>query len=359
MNMKKTANKSAYLNFGFKPILFAFSLIMLMVCFSCKQDLTIKESTFVKSLQAGKFILPAEEGWWNWCMAPIYDEKGKLHVFMSTIPNDGVWNANSKIVHYTANSPKGPYKFVDTTFASNTATYHNPQISKVGDTYVLVYLWKESDTPGINQSIGIATTKSLDEPWKESIYNPIIKPSFQSESPRAVHASNPTFLVDKNGKYRIYYKSISDQKPYMRTISLAMAENIEGPYKDYKENPIISYEDLGLDVEDPYAFYYNNKYYMILEDRMAIKDALEGNQLPDEDIKRGGNRPGLIYESEDGISWERPQIGYQTNSFYFGGELSRTERPHILWKDGKPECLFLANHGSEEAGFFLKIVDWK
>jgi len=89
-----------------------------------------------------------------------------------------------------------------------------------------------------------------------------------------------------------------------------------------------------------------------------VKDALEGHQLPDSLIKRGGLRLGLIYHSKYGISWGIPKIGYNTNKFYFNQELSRSERPHILWKDGKPECLFLANHGSKEAGFSLRIKGW-
>jgi hypothetical protein len=97
---------------------------------------------------------------------------------------------------------------------------------------------------------------------------------------------------------------------------------------------------------------------MIVEDRMGVKDALEENPISHHLIKPGGNRPGLIYSSDDGIHWGRPEIGYQTNSFYFDQELSRTERPHILWKEGNPEYIFLANHGSREAGFFLKIRDW-
>ena len=107
-----------------------------------QQDLSIKESSFYKSLTAGKYILPAEDGWWNWGMAPIYDEKGKLHVFMSAIPNSGKWTTQSKILHFTAETPEGPYTFIDTTFSSNSRTFHNPQISKVGDTYVLVYITK-------------------------------------------------------------------------------------------------------------------------------------------------------------------------------------------------------------------------
>lgn len=323
----------------------------------------IEASTFCQSLVPGKFILEAKEGWWNWGMAPIYDENGKLHVFNSCIPYKGekslgYWSTKSMINHYVADSVEGPYTFLGTAFSSDKATYHNPQISKVGDTYVLVYLWKPAAT-GSLQSIGVATAKSLGGPWTESPLNPIIKPSGIPGSPNATHASNPTFLVDRDGKYRIYYKSISDRKPEYRTISMAVADRIEGPYVDHPENPLISYEELGLDIEDPYAFFYNDTYYMIVEDRMAVKNALEGNPLPAKKIKKGGNRPGLLYHSKDGIQWGRPEIGYLTDEQYFGGELSRSERPHILWKEGKPEYLFLANHGSKEAGFYLKINGWK
>ena len=45
----------------------------------------IEESTFCKSLIPGKYILPAKDGWWNWGMAPIYDEMGTLHIFNSSL----------------------------------------------------------------------------------------------------------------------------------------------------------------------------------------------------------------------------------------------------------------------------------
>jgi hypothetical protein len=349
---------------GFRSLLQLSGMLgFLLFSTSCKEDLTVKESSFSKSLVPGKYILPAKEGWWNWGMAPIYDTKGKLHIFNSSIPYKGEkgmgnWQSSSIINHYVADSVEGPYKLIGTAFSSDERTYHNPQISKVGDTYVLVFLWKKV-AQGSLQSIGMATAKSLYGPWTENPNNPIVKPSLVPGSPNATHASNPTFLADADGRYRIYYKSISDNKPQYRTISLAIADSIEGPYVDHPGNPLISYEDLQLDIEDPYAFYYQDKYYMIVEDRMGVRDALEGHPIPEKEIKRGGNRPGLLYQSEDGITFGRPEIGYNTNSFYFKEELSRTERPHILWKDGKPEYLFLANHGSNEAGFFLKIENWK
>ncbi|MBP1840064.1 glycoside hydrolase family protein [Formosa algae] len=342
-------------------IKFICLVLITVVCISAKGDQTIKASSFSKSLVPGNFILEAEEGWWNWGMAPIYDDNEKLHVFMSTIPNKGRWISDSKIVHFTADRPEGPYTFVDTTFSSNSASYHNPQVSKVGDTYVLVYLIKKKGTPRIQQEIGIATTKSLDEPWVESPHNPIIKASGKMDDANIIHASNPTFLVDENGKYRIYYKSVTDKhKPQQfREMSLAISDDIEGPYENYQENPLISYADKGRDIEDPYAFYYKGMYYMIVEDRMDIKSMLEGHPTPIDELKLGGNRPGLIYTSKDGVNWGIPEIGYHTNTHYFNQELARSERPNILWKDGKPECLFLACHDKDpSAGYFLKIEGW-
>lgn len=316
------------------------------------------ESAFGKSLVAGKFILPAKEGWWNWGMAPIYGPDGRLHIFNSSIPYKGekgmgYWQSKSIINHYVGDSVAGPFELLGTVFSSDKRTYHNPQISKVGDTYVLVFLWKSVDK-GSKQSIGMATAKSLDGPWTENPNNPIIRPT--EGTPNADHASNPTFLVDREGKFRIYYKSMSEKSKF-REISVAIADKLEGQYVDSPKNPLISYKEIERDIEDPYAFFYQDNYYLIVEDRMDIAGALSGN--PTANPKKGGNRPGLIYKSKDGIKWERPELSYNTDTHYFGKELSRSERPHILWKDGKPEYLFLANHGSHEAGFYLKIKDWK
>ena len=166
-----------YLNHPAKLVTFAFGFLLLLPTITClaqtKQDVEpVKESSFAKSLEAGKFILPAKDGWWNWGMAPIYDEQGRLHIFNSAIPfkgehGMGYWQSKSIINHYVGDSIEGPFKLVGTPFASDERTYHNPQISKVGDTYVLVFLWKLAEK-GSLQSIGMATAKSLDGPWTEN-----------------------------------------------------------------------------------------------------------------------------------------------------------------------------------------------
>ena len=331
---------------------------ILLLGLSCQQAFPIEESTFSKALVSGAHIIPAEAGNWNWCMAPIYDEKGKLHVFNSVIPNNGSWIKNSKIAHYTADKPEGPYTFQGFVFASEESTYHNPQISKVGDTYVLVFMMSRYKQNGSKQEVGLATAKSLAGPWTESPLNPVIPASGKMGGANIVHASNPSFVAAPDGKFRIYYKSMTDkyEKPGYREISLAVSDQIEGPYVNHAGNPLISYANRQCDIEDPYAFYYKGMYHMIVEDRTGVQNLLAGSERVG---GPGGFRPGLIYKSKDGINWGTPEIGYQTNERYFGKKLARSERPNILWKEGKPECLFLACHDDDPtAGYFLKINGW-
>lgn len=323
----------------------------------------VKVSSLCEAQIPGDYVLEAEEGTWNWGMAPIYDEEGKLHIFNSIIPKKGSWIRHSKIAHWVADGLDGPYTLVGDVFVSDDASYHNPQVSKVGDTYVLVYLLNHhKDENGSKQEVGVATASSPYGPWTESPLNPVIPASGKMQGYNIVHASNPTFVVTPEGKYRIYYKSMTDEYPFrkgFREMSFAESDRIEGPYVNYEHNPVISYADQKLDVEDPYAFFYEGMYYMIVEDRRGVKDYLEGNPIPLDEIKNGGYRPGLIYKSKDGIDWGAPEIAYQTNEIYFGDELARSERPHILWKDGEPECLFLACHDDKpSAGYFLKIENW-
>ena len=335
-------------------------LIFMAVC-SCSEN-QMKVSSFCESLEPVQRILE-DPDWTNWDMAPIYDEEGRIHLYVGRWPRDGNWLKNAQIVHTVSDRPEGPYEVLDTVFINDTISYYNPQINKVGDLYVMVYAYKEQSFPNINQKVGLATSASLDGPWKPSPHNPILAPSYESGTFDCLHASNPSFHVDKEGKFRIYYKSVSDQpEPYLRTISLAISDQIEGPYEPHPDNPLISYEKYGLDVEDPYNFIYDGKYYMILEDRMDVASTYTGIPADPDTVRPGGWRPGLIYESDDGVNWDEPEIGYRTNAFYFDEPVRRFERPHILWKEGEPEYLFMSLAGGKYGlgtGAVLKINNWK
>jgi hypothetical protein len=304
--------------------------IFLTSLFACS-DKQMKVSSFCESLEPVHRILEDPE-WASWDMAPIYDVSGKVHLFVGRWPSDGDWLVNAQIVHAVSDSPEGPFEVLDTIFRNDTISYFNPQINKVGDIYVMVYAYKERSFPRMNQKIGLATATS--------------------------------FHQDLDGKFRIYYKTVSDlpDDPHLRTISLAIAENIEGPYVPHPDNPLISYVEDGLDVEDPYNFMYKGKYYMILEDRMDVASTYTDSPADPDTVPAGGWRPGLIYESEDGVNWEDPEIGVQTNAYYFDEPVIRFERAHILWKDGEPDYLFMAlarNETELGTGAVLKINNWK
>ena len=266
-------------------------LIILIALSACSEN-QIKVSSFCESLEPVGRILEVPE-WTNWDMAPIYDESWKTHLFVGRWPRNGDWLVNAQIVHAVAESPEGPYEVLDTLFQDDTISYYNPQITQVGATYVMVYAYKERSLPRMNQKVGLATSSSLDGPWKPSPHNPVLAPSGKPGSFDCMHASNPSFHQDKEGKFRIYYKTASDQPddPYLRTISLALSDRIEGPYIPHPDNPLITYVEDGLDVEDPYNFIYDGKYYMILEDRMNVASTYQGIPVDPDTVRLGDGDP--------------------------------------------------------------------
>ncbi len=105
-------------------------VILVLAAFSCSND-QMKVSDFCESLEAGQRILD-DPGWANWDMAPIYDDQGRVHLYVGRWPSDGDWLVNAQIVHMIADRPEGPYTFLDTVFQNDTISYYNPQISQVG-----------------------------------------------------------------------------------------------------------------------------------------------------------------------------------------------------------------------------------
>ncbi|MBM3861318.1 MAG: glycosyl hydrolase family 43 [Verrucomicrobia bacterium] len=318
-------------------------------------------SAFCWALSGGTRILESGE-WYTWCCAPIYGEDGKVHVFVARWPSKTKmrgWLTDSELVHAVADQPEGPYTVLGTILKGGDDAWfrsiYNPNVHRVGDRYVLVFA---GQTDGLQQ-IGLATASSLSGPWTTDRKKPMIACSGKPGSWNCTHASNPSFVAAPDGRFYLYYKGMSDAVPKLRTIGVAVADRLEGPYREHPGNPLLSYVDRGLDIEDPYAFYYRGRFYLIAEDRMGIA-GVSGSTTgkPHE----GGVRPGLFYESADGFSWGAPQIGYMTNDFYMREPRERFERPQILWKDGKTVCLFLALSGGKHrtsSPAVLKIGDWR
>ena len=68
---------------------------------------------------------------------------------------------------------------------------------------------------------------------------------------------------------------------------------------------------------------------------------------------------GLMLDSDDGINWSAPQLGYRTNvDFTDESKIQRMERPQVLMQNGKATHLFLALMGGKyntSTAFVMKI----
>ncbi|MDY7393978.1 sulfatase-like hydrolase/transferase [Aureibaculum sp. 2210JD6-5] len=282
-----------------------------------------------------------------WGCAPIQGDDGKTHLFAARWPEknvDPAWRKSSEIAHYVADSPEGPFVFSDVAIkGTNKDTWdkyapHNPEIKKVGDKYVLLYIantdYNQPPHPS-NQSIGMALSKSPYGPWKKvgkdgkilDANNPE-KWNYKSEN----GVANPAFLAF-NDKFYLYFKTRhkNDQLMY----GLAIADNLEGPYI-ITDNPVTSNKGT---LEDGTVFEYDNHIYLLTTDNHGHNTGIVGG--------------GTLWKSKDGKTFklEDATIAYDRLPAYYSeydenkvtkiyGSDPKLERPKILMINGKPAYLY-------------------
>ncbi len=291
-----------------------------------------------------------EPGWDIWGSSPIRDDKGRIHLFCARwpadIPFDKAWRRNSEIAHYVADKPEGPFTYVRTIGKGagkgwNAVGYHNPNIRKIGDRYVLVFISNDGGPQhGPNQRIGMMVAESLYGPW--NLVPDDSKPLLSPPEDEAIwcHASgcginNPSLLAHPNGKFYLYFKSMSGPRPEGKvSMGVAIADKLEGPYV-IRKDPITSNNRV---IEDGYAFIWRGHICLMTTDNHGM-------------LERGG---GLLWVSKDGVTFdEKPLPGFHNlRTFYLKEKLPENikhhytdqvkfERPQILMgKDGEPAYLY-------------------
>ena len=323
-------------------------------------------SLFCKNLNPKGRILETE-GYYVWCIAPIYGDDDLIHVFYSRWEAKygmGGWIHQSEIAHAVAEKPEGPYRYVETVLKPrpgywDATTCHNPHIQKIKNKYYLFYMGNSNGKTDTKR-IGVAVSKSLYGPW-ERFDKPLLDVS--SKGSWDDHCTtNPSLLVHPNGEYWLYYKSWNDAEYQNATGSvrgnrkygLAISKNILGPYKKYEHNPIIDFSSRGnnCQAEDAFVWYENGIFKILLRDMGYF-----------------ANNVGLYMESLDGIHWGKPQIAWKEASFYISEppaskaltRAGRFERPQLLMKNGHPTYMFNAIQGGRyqtSSGFVFECEDW-
>jgi len=321
-------------------------------------------SSFAERLEPVGRILE-EEGYNVWCQAPVMDDDGKVHVFYSRwkiTSGWGGWLNGCEIAHAVADKPEEPYKHVETILAPrpgyfDSSACHNPSIYKVDGRYWLFYMGTSNGQFG-SKRIGYAVADSPWGPW-ERCDEPLLMPGKAGEWDDYI-TTNPAFLKHPNGEYWLYYKSCNEDEYLNQRINgisgnrkygVAFAESITGPYRRYEKNPIVDFSSYGENrqVEDAYIWHEDGKFKMLMRD-MGFYD----------------HTVGLYFESEDGLNWGNPQIGWFGADHYIEQppapkhlrRYGRFERPQLLIVDGKPAYLFCATQGGKyetASGFVFKI----
>ncbi len=293
--------------------------------------------------------------WWIWCGSVIRGEDGLYHMFASRWPKalsfSPHWLTNSEVVRAVSERPEGPYEFAEVVLAARGPEWwdgrmtHNPTIHRCGDVYLLFYTGTTYDGPTpepgreaseemrlqarANQRIGLAVSRSVYGPWQR-MDEPILKP--RPGKWDGLITTNPAAWVMEDGRVILVYKSVGHQRDLLR-LGVAVAESYQGPYVRASDEPIFRFDDTGDHVEDPYVWYEDGVFQMVMKD---MRGGICG--------EAGG---GIHAWSEDGVSWKlaEPVKAWSRRVEFDDGsarELRHVERPQVLVEDGRARWVFFA-----------------
>lgn len=130
-------------------------------------------------------------------------------------------------------------------------------------------------------------------------------------------------------------------------LGIARAPRPEGPYERLQDDPIFQFENKDFHVEDPFLWYADGKFHLLLKD--DFKNDCGG--------LTGEWGAGVYATSKDCLDWhihEQPKAYSRTIQWDDGTvtEQCNLERPFLLFQDGKPTHLFLATGSGKKAWEF-------
>lgn len=254
-----------------------------------------------------------DDNYYIWCGSAIYAE-GKYHIFASRWPKTSFFPngylEHSEVVRGISDRPEGPYTYVETVLQGRGEPYwdacmiHNPTIKKIGDRYVLFYISNKTPDDLDSRAIGYACSHSINGPWK------------RCDKPISIikDSNNPSALIRPDGSVMIAFRYGNAR------IGIMGAKTFDGVY-DWLNHDIMP----GITMEDPYFFYMDNMYHIILEDGHGTVT--------------GHKRFGAHLISEDGINDWRPapdKTAYDHALIYEDGTVInaiRRERPQLLFDE--------------------------
>lgn len=287
-------------------ILTIFASLLNMAVFAQSTD-DLNLSAMIQPADPALFV--HDSTYYNWCNSIIKEDNGTYHLFYSRWPKSigfYSWLTHSEIAHSTATKPEGPYKTGKTVLKArkgywDNVTAHNVKIKKFDETYYMYYTSTNTGKEKLsendlieaaksgyshkywpllrsNQRTGVATSQSLDGPWKR-----MDKPMIEPHGPIGTVAVNPAICQGEDNKYYLIIKGddLKANKPRLIQ-AIGTSDSPTGPFR-LEDKPAFA----DIPTEDVSMWYDKNRkrYYAIFH-------------------AHGGDFIGLI-TSEDGINWQK------------------------------------------------------
>jgi len=299
-----------------------------------------------------KGIAVKEADYTVWGAAPLIDDQGKMHLYVARWPEknvDPAWRKSSEIVHYQADHPEGPFKFVSVVItgsgikdAWDRYAPSNPDIQRIDGKYVLTYIgnsdYHQPPHP-LNQQIGMMIADSPYGPWKKAGDNGLVLDDSQDPEhfSHGHQVVNPT-LAKFKGKYFLYYKTANHTNRGWRTVfAAAMADKLEGPYR-HPDRPFSAGDVV---IEDASAFIWKDKLCLLTTDNHGLVTGIRGGGALW--VSKDGKTcdPALVQVGFDKIWRYYPNYDSKKATKIYGA--AKLERPKVLMIDGKPAYLYGAS----------------
>ena len=333
------------------------AVIIAAVCLTACSGRTEKTDTY--DFQAMLRPVPesarlVDPGYFVWCGTMVKDDTGKYHIYYSRWERElgfNAWVTDSEVAHAVSDSPLGPWEFSDLALPPRGAEYwdgmctHNPTVYRFENKYYLYYMGNRGDgrnLPGLNwthrnnQRIGVAVSDSPYGPWTR-FDEPVLDVSSDPEAADALMTSNPAVTQCGKDGFLMVYKAVGKHQPLPfggPVVHLsARSSSPTGPF--VKDNRTIFKADgASFPAEDPFLWYQDGKYFVIIKDQNGYFIPQKGRTL-------------VLFQSEDGENWSlAPQpVVSDCTVHWASGEVQHVEyleRPQLFFEDGRPAVLLAA-----------------
>lgn len=333
-----------------------FIVVFFVSCMSMSVAQQVKISDKIQPISQENIF--RDPDCFNWCSSIIQGEDGKYHLIYSRWKRSYAFNAwltHSTIAHAVADTPAGPYKYVNTLMdfekdnygPDDMITAHNSKIKYFEGKYYLYFCSTHMDrvisneelketakggpkhknwrTLRENQRTFVASSTSLDKPFKVD-KRPLLEPEGSIET----LVVNPAICYNQNKYFLIVKGDKPGSTKFERNQAVAVSEH---PDRGFKIQPKPVIQD--WDTEDVSMWYdkVGKRFYAVFHAHTYI---------------------GMM-TSQDGLNWEKAE-----DFEIMKKRISRTEnldpilpdrmeRPFVFLEDNVPVVLSLAVMKGDDA----------